>query len=318
MNLLYVAGLGRSGSTLLERALAQLPGVCGLGEVVFLWERGIANNERCGCGEPFLSCPFWHEVGQAAFGGWDQVDVDRITALRATVDDVKFVPRLLLSGGSGEFGTRLREYLEYYERLYAAARTVSGCSVIVDSSKFTSLAYILSHSERLDLSLVHILRDPRAVAYSWTKVVKRPEIAGQDVYMPRFSPAYMSSLYVGHHALLEVLRWRGVPGVRVRYEDFVERPIQELRRVASLGGFDVDERAVRGATDGTLRLETVHTVSGNPSRFQTGNVSLRRDEAWRAGMPRRQRALVTLMTAPSMLGYRYPVPLAVRDDDDQP
>jgi len=50
---LFLAGLGRSGTTLLERALAELPGVQPLGEVIHLWERSVQGDELCGCGEAF-------------------------------------------------------------------------------------------------------------------------------------------------------------------------------------------------------------------------------------------------------------------------
>ena len=41
---LFIAGTGRSGSTLLERLLGQIPEVAPLGEVVHLWERGVIDN----------------------------------------------------------------------------------------------------------------------------------------------------------------------------------------------------------------------------------------------------------------------------------
>src|SRR5713101_2080953 len=50
--ILYLGGLGRSGSTLIERLLGELPGVCAVGEVVHMWRRGVVEGERCGCGEP--------------------------------------------------------------------------------------------------------------------------------------------------------------------------------------------------------------------------------------------------------------------------
>lgn len=74
VRLLYLAGIGRSGSTLLERLLGEVPGVCSLGEVTHLWRRGVLRNERCGCGTPFLDCPFWRKVGESAFGGWRSAD----------------------------------------------------------------------------------------------------------------------------------------------------------------------------------------------------------------------------------------------------
>lgn len=301
---LYVGGLPRSGSTLLERAIARLPGVSGAGETVYLWQRGIINDERCGCGEPFLRCPYWTEVGMHAFGGWDKVDVDRVHELATQVDDVKFVPRMLLRLDGGRFDADLREYLGYYMRLYAAIKRVSGCDVVVDSSKITSLAYVLSHEPRLGLAMVHIIRDARAVAYSWTKVVKRPEVTENEAFMPRMSPGYMSLLYDGHNVLLEALRSRGVRSIRVRYEDFADDPAASLRAVARLLGRPFDPAGILSGPR-TLRLPALHTVSGNPSRFSTGDVAVRRDDAWRERMPRRQRLLVGAVTAPVQAMYGY-------------
>lgn len=318
----YVGGMGRSGSTLVERALAQLPGVVGTGELVYLWQRGVVNDETCGCGRPFSECPFWSAVGEHAFGGWHNVDTDRIAELRAAVDDVKYVPRLSLPL-SGRRGELLAEYLSYYERLYAAVLEVSGASVVVDSSKVTSLAYVLSHSKRISPRLLHILRDPRAVAHSWTKVVRRPEVRGdQTAYMPRYSPAYMGLLYSGHHVLLEALRLRGVPSARLRYEDFVRAPLAELARVCRRLGVPFDPTSLRTDRPDTLHLEAVHTVSGNPSRFQTGEVTISHDRSWEAAMAARDRRVVTGLTAPLMAAYRYPPRRSARaagvsDPEDQ-
>src|SRR5215471_1503195 len=80
LRVVYLGGLGRSGSTLVERLLGELPGVCAVGEVVHLWERGVVEGERCGCGLAFADCGFWAKVGQAAFGGWDSDCAARSTA----------------------------------------------------------------------------------------------------------------------------------------------------------------------------------------------------------------------------------------------
>src|SRR4051812_48764894 len=76
---LYVGGSGRSGTTLLDRMLGQVPGVWSTGELARVWDNGLRDNELCGCGEPFWECAFWREVGDAAFGGWHQVDVEHVT-----------------------------------------------------------------------------------------------------------------------------------------------------------------------------------------------------------------------------------------------
>ena len=43
---LFIGGLGRSGSTLIEKLLNELPGMVAVGELVHLWERGLGNRER--------------------------------------------------------------------------------------------------------------------------------------------------------------------------------------------------------------------------------------------------------------------------------
>src|SRR5689334_21837129 len=106
VRVIYFGGLGRSGSTLAERLLGELPGVCTAGEVVHMWERGIARHERCGCDEPFPSCPFWRKVGGVAFDGWDKVDPGHVTALRRTVDRSRFIPLLAAPALQRPFFTR--------------------------------------------------------------------------------------------------------------------------------------------------------------------------------------------------------------------
>ena len=41
VRVLYVAGAGRSGSTVLANLLGEVPGFVSVGEVRFLWERGL-------------------------------------------------------------------------------------------------------------------------------------------------------------------------------------------------------------------------------------------------------------------------------------
>ena len=172
--MLYVGGFGRSGSTLLERCVGELGDACALGELVHLWERGLGNNELCGCGQPFRECPFWTEVGQVAFGGWENFDLERALALKNAVDRNRNLPKLLLAWPFGTFRRRLREYVALYDAIYEAAAQISGARVVVDSSKHASLAICLRRASRSRIRIVHVVRDSPAVVYSWTKVVEPP------------------------------------------------------------------------------------------------------------------------------------------------
>jgi hypothetical protein len=57
VRVLYIGGLGRSGSTLLDRMIGQLPGFFSAGEIREVWQQGLRENRPCGCGTPFRPWP---------------------------------------------------------------------------------------------------------------------------------------------------------------------------------------------------------------------------------------------------------------------
>jgi hypothetical protein len=307
LRVLFIGGLGRSGSTLLERILCELPGVCSMGEVVHLWQRGLADDERCGCGEAFSRCPFWRDVGDAAFGGWAKVDLAEFLALKDSVDRTRFVPRLAGPALTASLRRRVDGYDEVYRRLYAAVRNVSGCGVLVDSSKHVSLACCLRWSEEIDLRVLHVVRDARAVAYSWSKTVGRPEAvegSAAGAHMPRWSAGKTALHWNAQNLGFGLLARRGVRTLRVRYEDFVRSPAATLREIAVFAGLG-ETAEMPFAGDSAVRLSPNHQVAGNPMRFRTGRIELRADDAWKTELGATRRRLVTGLTLPLLVRYGY-------------
>jgi hypothetical protein len=323
VRVIYLGGLGRSGSTLLERLLGELPGVCATGEIVHLWQRGVAQNERCGCGLEFSACDFWKQVGKEAFGGWDKIDTDRIGRLKVAVDRTRMIPRLSPQRNGllpqrmlrpSRFSSDLAEYSGYYLRLYRAIADVSGCVALVDSSKHASLAFCLSRRQEIDLRVIHVVRDSRAVAYSWTTKVARPEASesGQESpgsFMTTYSPARAAGHWNAQNGALQLLTRRGTPVLRVRYEDLVEATEQTLRRAATFAGLPAGDLTLpflhAEGDDPYAELTTAHTASGNPMRFRTGRLPIRGDDRWRSAMPPEHRRIVTALTFPLLKRYRY-------------
>ena len=300
---LFLGGLGRSGTTLVERLLGELPGVCALGEVVHLWQRDLRDDERCGCGARFSACGFWRRVGALAFGGWHNVDVDRVRYLRNVVERTRHIPRLATAIEAPE---EVHEYAEYYSRVYAAAAEVSGARIVVDSSKHSALAHVLRWSSDLKLRVVHVVRDARGVAYSWTKTVARPETDGTQA-MTRYSPGRAALLWNAHNAAFGLLARRGVPVHRIRYEEFVSDPRTALTELAAFAGVDLGPSSLDFLQPGQPLLKVGHSAAGNPMRFTVGRIVLRRDDAWVSALPPRQRRLVGAVCAPMLRAYGYPL-----------
>jgi hypothetical protein len=310
VRVVFIGGSGRTGSTLVERLLGALPGVCNVGEVVHLWERGLANRERCGCGVPLPECPFWGEVGQVAFGGWDSFDVAEFLALKRSVDRNRFIPKLLADGDSATPGGATRrnaaKYAAVYARVYRAVRQVSGCAVTVDASKHASLAFCLRTDTAIDLRVIHLVRDPRAVAYSWTRRVRRPEaaeaVAASPKYMATLSPARSALRWNIMNLGLDLLATRRTPVRLMRYEDFVAAPVAAMRELAEFTGVQPD---LSFMTDTGANLGLSHSAGGNPMRFSAGRIEFRRDDAWRSRLRPDERAQVAALTLPLLARYGY-------------
>ena len=302
---LFIGGLGRSGSTLLDRMLGRLDDVWSVGELVHLWERGLKENNRCGCGQPFADCPFWGRVGEVAFGGWDSLDVEEILALKGSVDRNRFVPLMVLPALSPAYRARLARYLDLLERLYAAVREVSGRPLVVDASKHASHAFLVRRMRGVDLRLVHLVRDSRGVAFSWTKRMRRAEVVSGDALMATDTPLRMSARYLGYNLLFHLLRLTGVRGLLQRYESLVRDPAAELARVLALAGRPPAAGELGFVGDGWVELGPSHALAGNPMRFRSGRVPLRVDEEWRGQLRRRHRLLTLASTWPLLLRYGY-------------
>ncbi len=121
--------------------------------------------------------------------------------------------------------------------------------------------------------------------------------------MTRYSPSRSSALWMGHNLFFGLLGRLGTPTRLLRYEDFVADPRTVLTDLAEFA--DVPAGELGFLSESSVLLSASHTVAGNPMRFRTGAMPLRRDDAWREKLPRGRRLLVTVLTAPLLARYGY-------------
>jgi len=301
---LVLGGLGRSGSTLLERALGETPGVAALGEVLHLWERGLVEDQRCGCGEPFSSCPFWRGVGARAFGGWGEVDPSGAFEDRRSVVRNRHVVALVTGVAAPAWRLRRARLTRRTSSVFAAASEVAGAGLLIDSSKHPAYAIAVRRC-LADVRGVLVVRDPRGVAYSWSKTVVRPEIDGGQAHMPRYGVVASTLRWSLYAVLFEALRLLRVPVMVVRYEDLLRDPPGTVGSVLAFAGRPDLTCSLEHLSVNAIELGTHHTVAGNPMRFQTGRVELLVDEAWRTAMSVHDRAVVSRLTTTLRRRYGY-------------
>ncbi len=305
VTVLYIGGVGRSGSTLMNDMLGQHESVVSVGEIVHLFERGLIENNLCGCGDKFGDCTFWAEVGDRMVGGWDSVSGEAIMAQKAEVDRNRHSLKLLMPRLFPSMRRPLGTYGEWYGRLLRTTRDVAEVPLVVDSTKQISTALMMRHLPNVDLRIVHLVRDSRGVAHSWTKKKRKVEVVGEEAMMNRYHPGLMGWRWASWNVIFASFRLLGVPVLRVHYEDLINHPTATVTRVLEFGGVAVKPKQLGFIEGDTVTLDPTHSVAGNPSRFKNGPVALSLDEAWRDKLDPRMRRLVTLLTWPLLRRYGY-------------
>jgi len=129
--IIYICGLGHSGSTILDLALGSHPRITGLGEIATIVreaDRSRHFRSKCSCGKEARSCAFWKEA-------------ENILERQGTATE------------------KYERIIEYFEKKYGTDH------ILVDSSKnsYRYLSYLDKHHE---LSAIYITRDFRSWAYS--------------------------------------------------------------------------------------------------------------------------------------------------------
>ena len=304
VDVLYIAGDGRSGSTLLARMLAG-PTAFAAGEVRYVWELGLSEDRDCECGRPFASCPFWSKVveGLERRLGTDVRDVAAVVAAdRRLLRTRRALEARRYADEPGRWSRLEPTYAAWVSALYQVVREVAGTPVVIDSSKLPLYGLLLRGDTSLRLSVVHLVREPRAAAHSWRRS-KRLQDSRTRTHMRRRGLVHSGAVWSSSNYLAETLLRRGdTRYVVVRYEDLVARPRETIEELSAGLGLALEPPAVQ---DGHVALAPGHAASGNPDRHVSGLVPLRHDEAWREEMRRTEQVLVRVLTFPGARRYGY-------------
>ncbi len=299
--ILYIAGCDRSGSTVLDQILGQIPGWFTVGELADFWDRGPL--QLCGCGRVLKDCDFWRQVFIEAFQDTpDRFDFAAVSTLRNRCARSRHLFLLTNSLMRGFVKPSLDAYVDLTRRLYQAVSAIAGATVVVDSSKLPSHAYLLKLTGAAELFVVHLVRDPRGCAYSWLKSRRHPNPAIGE--FPNWSPTRTSLNWIYTNGAIRKL-WGSSEGryLVLRYEDFIARPEDSVRRIIRFVG----QPAMRlpFLSHHTVCLAPTHGVSGNTVRFDTGPVQLTLDDKWRTAMRPMHKLLVTTLTGVTLPTFGY-------------
>ena len=280
--LLFIGGAVRSGSTLFAGMAAAASDGFDAGELHLFW-RSLARGRLCTCGDPLTECKVWAPVQRDALARAGLPDLADAVNLETGE------PRQRMVAVKGSKVRVSPDLVQLRACTESAIREVTGREVIVDSSKMASAAVVASKAGAR-LTLVQLVRDPRAVAYSLSHPKPDPSLQGAP--LPS-RPAWRAALqWMSGNLAYERLSTKDQPVVRIRYEDFVLHPNDQLARLGAMAPLD-------GAV-----ASGPHAIAGNPWRFGPP-ASLHVDDRWREDLSDRDRRVVETLTYPLRSRYGY-------------
>ncbi|RDH81030.1 MAG: hypothetical protein DIZ80_12980 [endosymbiont of Galathealinum brachiosum] len=298
---LYIAAHSRSGSTILDRVLSQVEGGFSVGELRNIWLRSFGENQLCGCSNKFNECDIWKNIVDDS--NLDKKYANQIHKLSRDVDRFKKIPQIWFPFLRDiQFNKKMNEYHAALETIYSSIENVVAPEFIIDSSKNSSYAMHLMNLDNIDLHVIHLVRDSRAVAFSRLRKKKRPEIHWKDEYMA-VTPAYKTALQwnVMNYSM-DIMKSRCSYSL-VKYEDFMQEPTSTISNIlADAGLHNKDLSFIKGRK---INLAVDHTVSGNPMRFKVGDIELRSDDQWVSRLSKLNNNIVTLLTYFRLKKYGY-------------
>lgn len=304
IKVLFIAGPGRCGSTILHDMLGQIDGFFAVGELRYIWERSFIRNNLCGCRLPFQECKLWRAIVYEAFGGMDHIDVQKMFLL---TDSFRFhhLPLTLIAYTRRRLISRLNELIANLEKLYRAIQAITGCRLIIDSSKLIQYGYLLPMIPGIELYVVHLIRDPRAVTYSWTRKKLFEADTQHPDYMNQYNYIRSSLQWDARNIGAEIFfTQKSVRYMLIRYEDLINKTEESVKRILSmLSETSVDLSFIKQHSVEIKKAN--HSVFGNSSRFRIGTVELKVDNEWKIKMKRLHRIFVMALTWPLLIKYRY-------------
>lgn len=300
---ILIVGMARSGSTLLGLLLGQVPGLLNIGELMHLWDRGFREDHFCGCGMKFSECNFWS--GLAANKDWGLVE--NATDLHAALERAQ--NHHSLHRNLGRQLKKPKDYEMIRESMSEAIAAISqrgAANYLVDGSKQPVYARFLSRVVgRENLHIIHIVRDPRGVAYSGAQLKRKPDAGSNEVFMVRRPPLKTAIAWIKLILSGMSLKAYARTYQTLRYEDLCTDPDTAINGVLSniepqLAVSRHEYRIAKG-----LAPEIQHTISGNPMRMNTEKLDIVADERWRRKLSELDYFLVTALCAPFLRVYRY-------------
>ena len=231
MKIVAISGTGRTGSTLLSLLLSQDTSVFNLGQLRHLW-RAFENDDPCSCGDTLHSCAVY---GQAVAESHATSGVPGLSQMQKLAKEFLKDAAHAADWADAEVRAGLQDrhqdFLGGMQDVLDRIARITHASAFVDTSKAPEVSLAFSLLPGVELYLLNLIRDPRAVACSWHKRKKSFSATFKNardwLVRQRRLEAWRPSLGSRFHALL--------------YEDLAEAPVEAISKISEWADLPIPE-----------------------------------------------------------------------------
>jgi Sulfotransferase family len=267
MQVIFIASLSHSGSTLLDLMLNAHPQLMSVGELMQLnrYARFEKEDPSCTCGRPSLwDCDFWSAV--------NEITISKSGKTLAEINVKEYKAR--------------EDFKQDNVIILRALATVSGKQFIVDSSKSYHRLKLLLDNPEIDVFPILLLREPKGQVCSMLRKQKHKKTG-------LFS--LIRNYVATNDRIYSLIKDR--PHVVLRYEQLIANPKSALDSLMQGLGLNFDEAQLNWAT------QKRHNIGGNAMRRCSTN-ELTLDEGWRQRLSFWQKAVIDVYAWTAVRHFR--------------
>jgi hypothetical protein len=300
LKILFIGGNGRSGSTILGRVLDEAADCLFVGELDRIWAQQEIGR-ICACGKPYRECALWSPVFERAFGGFGVIDAAQMQVYQRKLS--QDYGALVFRYDDWSKQTWVKEYQSIIERLYRAIWEVSGCRLLIDSSKGGAYSHFLSRIPGFDLHFLHLIRDPRAVLSSYVEFWGSRNIHG-------YRRITLKTILAWNKTQLLMEIWgrflRGRAHYRqMYYETYLARPQANTQAIFDFVGLPEQARSISFKDEKTVYLQPSHSTGGNARSNAVGDIVLKPNNSYRTALSVLDRRTAVMLSLPLMIRHGY-------------
>jgi hypothetical protein len=166
INIIYLLGAGRSGTTMLTTVLNNHAKIFAVGEMHQFLDY-VKDNKDCSCGEFLTDCSFWSQI----LNELNVAEISKTDIVNFSNEMEKHynIPKHLINP------TPNKKYSKIIDAVFEAIDKKVEKPWLLDSSKYIARYLLLKKNKSLNVKGIYMVRDVRGVIHSFGKNVQTPK-----------------------------------------------------------------------------------------------------------------------------------------------